>query len=170
MKKIILGVLAVTVLLLSVSCGKGTAVIPKTTGISFVADMEFFENKCVASVNVKENGDTKAEIISPDSIKGLSFIFSGGDATVRYLGLEYKYDMAAQPSGAAVSYLYEMLKDASCDGRQISFDDGRFYTDGRISKTKYRMYFGATGLPISACDGENNFKISFKNAAITDGM
>ena len=170
MKKIILGVLAVTVLLLSVSCGKGRGVIPQTTGMSFVADMEFFENKCVASVNVKENGDTKAEIISPDSIKGLSFIFSGGDATVRYLGLEYKYDMADPASGAAVSYLYEMLKDASCDGRQISFDDGRFYTDGRISKTNYRMYFGATGLPISACDGENNFKISFKNAAITDGM
>lgn len=169
MKKIFSLVLTVAVSVLLTSCGKGTAIAPKTTGISFTAELEFFENKYEAAVTVRPDGNAEVQIISPDTLKGLEFDFSGKAVTAKYLGLEYKYNMDEQPSVAAAAYLYEILKDISEKGRQITLEDGRFYTDGRTENIKYRMYFGATGLPISASDEDNNFVITFKNVTITDG-
>ena len=169
MKKIFSLVLTVAVSVLFASCGKGTAIAPKTTGISFTAELEFFENKYVAAVTVKSDGNAEVQVTSPDTLKGLEFDFTGEDVTAKYLSLEYKYNIGKQPSVAAVSYLYEVLKDVSEKGRQITLEDGRFYADGRTENIKYRMYFGATGLPISASDEDNNFVITFKNVTITDG-
>lgn len=168
MKKILLGVLLVSVLLLSVSCGKDTSTVPKTTGISFTAEMEFFENRYEAAVNVKSDGSAKAQITSPDTLKGLEFLFSGEGVTAKYSGLEYNYGKTEQPPTAAAEYLYKILNDVSKNRRQITLEDGRFYTDGRTENTEYRMYFGATGLPISANDEDGNFKIIFKNVTVTD--
>lgn len=169
MKKIFSLVLTVAVSVLLTSCGKGTAIAPKTTGISFTAELEFFENDYEATVTVKPDGKTEIQVTLPDTLKGLEFVFSGKDVTAKYMGLEYKYNMDEQPSVAAAAYLYEILKDISEKGRQITLEDGRFYTDGRTENIKYRMYFGATGLPISASDEDNNFVITFKNVTITDG-
>lgn len=169
MKKIFSLVLTVAALVLLASCGKGTAIAPKTTGISFTAELEFFENKYEAAVTVRSDGNAEVQVTSPDTLKGLEFDFSGKDVTAKYLGLEYKYNIGEQPSVAAVSYLYEILKDISEKERQITLEDGRFYADGRTENIKYRMYFGATGLPISASDEDNNFVITFKNVTITDG-
>lgn len=168
MKKIFSLILTVVASVLFASCGKGTAIAPKTTGISFTAELEFFENKYVAAVTVRPDGNAEVQIISPDTLKGLEFNFTGEDVTAKYLGLEYKYNIGEQPSVAAVSYLYEILKDISEKERQITLEDGRFYTDGRTENIKYRMYFGATGLPISASDEDNNFVITFKNVTVTD--
>ncbi len=168
MKKIFSLILTVVASVLFASCGKGTAIAPKTTGISFTAELEFFENKYVAAVTVRPDGNAEVQIISPDTLKGLEFNFTGEDVTAKYLGLEYKYNIGKQPSVAAVSYLYEILKDISEKERQITLEDGRFYTDGRTENIKYRMYFGATGLPISASDEDNNFVITFKNVTVTD--
>ena len=150
------------------SCGKETAIAPKTTGISFTAELEFFENKSVAAVTVKSDANAEVQVTSPDTLKGLEFDFTGEDVTAKYLGLEYKYNIGKQPSVAAAAYLYEILKDISEKERQITLEDGRFYTDGRTENIKYRMYFGATGLPISASDEDNNFVITFKNVTVTD--
>lgn len=168
MKKIFSLVLTVAVSVLFASCGKETAIAPKTTGISFTADLEFFENKYEAAVTVKPDGNAEVKVTSPDTLKGLEFDFSGKAVTAKYLGLEYKYNTDEQPSVAAAAYLYEVLKDVSEKGRQITLEDGRFYADGRTENIKYRMYFGATGLPISASDEDNNFVITFKNVTVTD--
>lgn len=168
MKKIFSLILTVVASVLFASCGKGTVIAPKTTGISFTAELEFFENKYVAAVTVKSDGNAEVQVTSPDTLKGLEFVFSGKAVTAKYLGLEYKYNIGKQPSVAAVSYLYEILKDISEKERQITLEDGRFYTDGRTENIKYRMYFGATGLPISASDEDNNFVITFKNVTVTD--
>ncbi len=168
MKKIFSLILTVVVSALLASCGKETAIAPKTTGISFTAELEFFENKYVAAVTVKSDGNAEVQVTSPDTLKGLEFDFTGEDVTAKYLGLEYKYNIGKQPSVAAAAYLYEILKDISEKERQITLEDGRFYTDGRTENIKYRMYFGATGLPISASDEDNNFVITFKNVTVTD--
>ena len=136
MKKIFSLILTVVASVLFASCGKGTAIAPKTTGISFTAELEFFENKYVAAVTVKSDGNAEVQITSPDTLKGLEFVFSGKAVTAKYLGLEYKYNIGKQPSVAAVSYLYEILKDISEKERQITLEDGRFYTDGRTENTE----------------------------------
>ena len=168
MKKIFSLVLTVAGSLLLTSCGKGTAIAPTTTGISFTAELEFFENKYEAAVTVRPDGNAEVQIISPDTLKGLEFDFSGKAVTAKYLGLEYKYNTDEQPAVAAAAYLYEVLKDITEKGRQITLEDGRYYADGRTENIKYRMYFGATGLPISASDEDNNFVITFKNVTVTD--
>lgn len=164
MKKII----SATLIIVFALCGcKGSTanIEPIVKGISFTAELTYYNECCEASVSVDENGAADFEIISPDTIKGLTFHFNGESLTAEYAGLEYKTDYTALPEGGACIQLYKILKDAAGDGVAVTADGDDNYIL-KESDVRYKLYLGATGLPIKAESAENGFSALFKNVTI----
>lgn len=166
MKKVISVALLILITLTLGGCsGKKTDISPVTRGISFTARLTYYNECYEAEVMIAESGAADFEITSPDTIKGLTFRFEGDSVTAEYLELEYKTDLHSLPEGNACIRLYEILKDAS--GEEISVTaDGDDYYISRDGENRYRLYVGATGLPIKAEDTSKGFTAVFKNVTI----
>lgn len=165
MKKII------SVLLLAVfflcACGENKAnITPVTRGISFTAELTYYNECCEANVTVAKNGETDMEITSPDTIKGLVFHFNGTEVTAKYAGLEYKTDFKALPESACFTKLYEILRDSFKEDISVTSEGDSYCISRDSSDISYKLYLGATGLPISAEEKSSGFTAYFKNVTI----
>lgn len=167
MKKII-SVLSFLVLAVSLcACGeKKPSVTPVTRGISFTAEVTYYNESCEAEVTVAKDGRTDMELISPDTIKGLTFHFEEGEVTAEYLGLEYKTDFKALPEGACCIRLYEILKDTFDEEISVAAEGENYCILRNIGDGGYKLYLGGSGLPISAEEPQGRFSASFKNVKI----
>lgn len=164
MKKII-SVLSLVILFLCACGEKKIAVTPVTSGISFTAELTYYNECFEADVTVAKNGETDMEITSPDTIKGLVLHFNGEEITVKYAGLEYRADFKSLPEGACCARLYEILKDTFNEDVTVTSEENSYYIMRDSKDISYKLYLGATGLPISAEDN-NGFTVNFKNVTI----
>lgn len=164
MKKII-SVLSLVILFLCACGEKKISVTPVTSGISFVADLTYYNECCEANVTVAINGETDMEITSPDTIKGLVFHFNGEEITAKYAGLEYKTDFKSLPESASCTRLYEILKDTFKEDVTVSLEGDSYYIMRDSKDISYKLCLGATGLPISAEDN-SGFTVNFKNVTV----
>ncbi|MGN0492525.1 MAG: hypothetical protein ACI4F7_02665 [Acutalibacteraceae bacterium] len=165
MKKII----SVSLILVLALCGcknSRSNIKPVTSGITFTAELTYYNECCEATVSVTENGAADFEITSPDTVKGLTFHFEGDSVTAEYLGLEYKTDFAALPEGNACIKLYKILKDASGGEISVTADGDDCYISRDSGGVRYKLYLGATGLPLKAEDASGGFTAVFKNVTI----
>ncbi len=148
------------------ACGeKKIAVTPVTSGISFTAELTYYNECFEADVTVAKNGETDMEITSPDTIKGLVLHFNGKEITAKYAGLEYKADFKFLPEGACCARLYEILKDTFNEDVTVNSEENSYYIMRDSKDISYKLYLGATGLPISAEDN-SGFTVNFKNVTI----
>lgn len=148
------------------ACGeKKIAVTPVTSGISFTAELTYYNECFEADVTVAKNGETDMEITSPDTIKGLVLHFNGEEITAKYAGLEYKADFKSLPEGACCARLYEILKDTFNEDVTVNSEENSYYIMRDSKDISYKLYLGATGLPISAEDN-SGFTVNFKNVTI----
>lgn len=164
MKKII-SVLSLVILFLCACGEKKIAVTPVTSGISFTAELTYYNECFEADVTVAKNGETDMEITSPDTIKGLVLHFNGEEITAKYAGLEYKADFKSLPEGACCARLYEILKDTFNEDVTVNSEENSYYIMRDSKDISYKLYLGATGLPISAEDN-SGFTAYFKNVTI----
>ena len=86
------------------------------------------------------------------------------NAAAEYSGLNYKYNISEMPEGMAFTYLYEMLRAA--ENGEVSLEDDKYFTESKNGSRTYRLYLGATGLPISAEDLRGGFSAEFKNVTL----
>lgn len=148
------------------ACGeKKIAVTPVTSGISFTAELTYYNECFEADVTVAKNGETDMEITSPDTIKGLVLHFNGEEITAKYAGLEYRADFKSLPEGACCARLYEILKDTFNEDVTVNSEGNSYYIMRDSKDISYKLYLGATGLPISAEDN-SGFTVNFKNVTI----
>lgn len=166
MKKII-SVLLITVFFLCACDKNKTDITPVTSGISFVAKLTYYNECYEANVTVAKNGETDMEITSPDTIKGLVFHFNGEKITAKYAGLEYKTDFKSLPESACCERLYQILKDTFNEDIAVTLEGDSYCISRESSDISYKLYLGATGLPISAEDN-NGFTVNFKNVTIVN--
>ena len=164
MKKII-SVLSLAILFLCACGEKKIAVTPVTSGISFTAELTYYNECFEADVTVAKNGETDMEITSPDTIKGLVLHFNGEEITAKYAGLEYRADFKSLPEGACCARLYEILKDTFNEDVTVNSEENSYYIMRDSKDISYKLYLGATGLPISAEDN-SGFTVNFKNVTI----
>lgn len=164
MKKII-SVLSLVILFLCACGEKKISVTPVTSGISFTAELTYYNECFEADVTVAKNGETDMEITSPDTIKGLVLHFNGEEITAKYAGLEYKADFKSLPEGACCARLYEILKDTFNEDVTVTSEENSYYIMRDSKDISYKLYLGATGLPISAEDN-SGFTVNFKNVTI----
>lgn len=166
MKKTFLLITVLSVVAVFCSCSKAAHITPVTRGISFTAELTYYNESYIALVTVSKNGDTDIAFTAPDTLNGLMLHFSESGVTAKYNGLEYKYDISSVPDGIACSYLYKILNDAAGENAEVTAENDCYYTESNGEKLKYRMYLGATGLPISAKDERTGFCVLFKNVTV----
>ena len=164
MKKII-SVLFLAILFLCACGEKKIAVTPVTSGISFTAELTYYNECFEADVTVAKNSETDMEMTSPDTIKGLVLHFNGEEITAKYAGLEYRADFKSLPEGACCARLYEILKDTFNEDVTVNSEENSYYIMRDSKDISYKLYLGATGLPISAEDS-SGFTVNFKNVTI----
>ena len=165
MKKII-SVLLFSVLFLCACGGEKINITPVTRCISFTAELRYYNECYEANVTVANNGETDMEIISPDTIKGLAFHFSGDEVTAKYAGLEYKADFKSLPEGVCCARLYEILEDTFNEDTTVTLEGDSYYIMRDSEDISYKLCLGATGLPISAEEKSTGFTVNFKNVTI----
>lgn len=165
MKKII-SVLSLAVLFLCACGGEKINITPVTRGISFTAELTYYNECFRADVKVTKDGETDMEITSPDTIKGLMFHFNGDSVTAEYSGLEYKADFKSLPEGVCCAKLYEILKDTFNEDTTVTLEGDSYYIVRDSENLSYKLYLGATGLPISAEEKSTGFTVNFKNVTI----
>ena len=165
MKKII-SVLLFSVLFHCACGGEKINITPVTRCISFTAELTYYNECYEANVTVANNGETDMEIISPDTIKGLAFHFSGDEVTAKYAGLEYKADFKSLPEGVCCARLYEILEDTFNEDTTVTLEGDSYYIMRDSEDISYKLCLGATGLPISAEEKSTGFTVNFKNVTI----
>ena len=156
----------ITLFSFSACSEKRSNISPLTKGITFTAELTYYNECYEGFVTVSDSGDMDIEITSPDTIKGLSFHFDKSGVTAKYLGLEYKYDTDALPEGIVCTNLYEIIRDTQREDAAVIADKDDYFILGNTGKINYKMFVGATGLPISAEDEKSGFKVGFKNVTV----
>lgn len=73
------------------------AVQPDVKNLEFTAEFEIGGEKFRCSCKTDEKGGFKAKYLSPETVKGLEYIYSADDFSAKYMGLTYK---AANKSAA----------------------------------------------------------------------
>ncbi len=145
-------------------CRQKCAVTPLVRGISFTCTVKYYNEYYEGTVSVAKNGDTDVEITSPEGLAGLKLHFKGDAVTAEYSGLNYSASLSEMPEGMAFTYLYEILRDTSVG--EVSIENDKYFTENKSGSRRYRLYLGATGLPISAEDSSSGFSAEFKKASV----
>ena len=133
-------------------------------GISFTCTVQYYNELYEGSVSVAKNGDTDVEITSPEGLAGLKLHFKRDAVTAEYSGLNYNASLSEMPEGMAFTCLYEILRDTK--GGEVSLENDKYFTESKSGSRRYRLYLGATGLPISAEDPSSGFSAEFKKASV----
>lgn len=153
------------ILIILTLCGCETTannITPKTKGISFEAEVSCYNEKYECNAVISQNGDTVIEITSPEDIRGLTFKFIANKLTIEYQGLEYKYN-STSPEHSVANFIYETLNS---EQPEVVKNNDEFYTEGKTENFNYRLFVGATGLPLKICDISGGYEAIIKNATI----
>lgn len=147
-------------------CRQKCSVTPLVRGISFSCTVKYYNECYEGDVSVAENGDTDIKITSPEGLTGLILHFKGDGAAAEYSGLNYKYNISEMPEGMAFTYLYEILRNA--ENGEVSLENDKYFTESKSGSRTYRLYLGATGLPISVEDLHGGFSAEFGNVTLNN--
>lgn len=166
--KIITAISAVLSALLLCACGAAAPdITPYTKGITFTADITLYNECCSAEVTVSKEGEARFELVSPESVGGLALIFSGSEVHAEFGELEYDYSISPLDEGGMCGRLYAILADTFDPETKATAEADLIYVSGKAQDAEYRLYLGATGLPISAESANGSFTAVFKNVTVT---
>ena len=159
MKKILCIVIS---LLFLCSCSSKTSnILPVTKGICFDAQISYYNEAYECKVNIAKNGDTEIAFLSPETLLGLKVTYSGNQITADYNGIKYTYLAENLPQFSVSDTIYKIFSNTY---DEISNKDDSYFVNYSNGDTEYKLYIGATGLPIKI---ESPYFIAeIKNATI----
>lgn len=167
MKKILTVLLVITIVFAITGCnGKKTDIVPVTKGISFTAQIDYYNECYECLVTVNDKNDMIIELTSPDTVKGMTFNFKDNDVTVKYNDLQYKYSLDSMPEGVVCSYIYQIFNNTMEDNVDVMSDKDCYYIQGETKNCKYKMILGETGLPIEIKENESGMNVTLKNVSV----
>ncbi len=144
------------------SCGTKTRKItPITKGINFESEISFYNETYKCNVNILKNGDTEIAFSFPEELSGLRINYSGKNVTVNYGGIEYTSVIEGLPQYSTSNIIYKIFSN---NYTQVLYEEDNYFVKFKDGDTDYKMYIGATGLPIEIKSPFFNAKI--KNATI----
>ena len=159
MKKILC--LLILVLFLCSCNVKSSNITPVTKGICFDADLSYYNETYQIKALIKENGDTEITFTSPKELSGLKISYIGDQITSDYNGIKYTSPLKESPQYSVSDIIYKIF--STVYDNVITKDDS-YYVESELDSLKYKLYIGATGLPIKIESPYFNAKI--KNATI----
>ncbi len=139
-------------------CSTSTDIKPVTRGISFTAEMTYYNEYYEMSVDIKHNGNAVISLTHPEELQGLVFNVTNSSLTADFSGIKIETDDSYKT--AAVNFLYSAFKK---EEQKVYKNDNRFFTKGECDGGEYTMYIAETGLPLKICDSADRFEIIIKN-------
>ena len=160
MKKILCAFLVIFTLC---GCNKiAKNITPHTKGITFNAQATYYNECYECNVEIEQNGDTVITITEPNDIEGLIFSYKGNETLISYKGLEYKTNNNS-PEISVADFIYSVFQNPTGD---IIKDNDNLYIEGKTKKNNYKLFLGATGLPLKITTTSGGYEVIIKNATI----
>lgn len=137
-------------------------IVPKTKGITFTTNVSYYNESYECEVLIEQNGDTSVSIISPDDIKGLTFKFVGNETSVNYGNLNFTLPQNS-PEQSVADFIYKVFE---APNETVIKDGDEFYVEGKTKDYEYKLYLGATGLPLKITESTKRYQAIIKNPTI----
>lgn len=161
MKKILCAIL---VLLTLAACSGKKEVAPLLCGISFSADVSYYNENYKGECTVSKDGALTVKITEPEELSGYTVKLSNEGITAEYLGLSFTPTANNMPASSVLSDFYRQYSAAA-----FSKEPARSTGDGyRLSGEGYTLWLTAMGLPQKAELPDESFCIYFYNVAVEE--
>ena len=155
-------------LILLAGCNKKSSeVIAVTTGLSFTAEVSFYDTKATYNIKISENGETELESVSGNT-KDMKVILKGENLNITFKELNYTSNLNSLPEGTFAKFIHTVFLD--CNKKTVYFENNQYFTEGKTPEYNYKIYFGATGLPIKIEEKNQNITAFFKNTSIIESF
>ncbi len=162
MKKIVSVLL---VLFLLCSCSGGKEIEPQLRGITFTAEMNYYNEAYGFVGEILSDGTLKASITAPEELKDLNFTISGEGIMVEYKGLTYSPVEGNMPFAGVMEEVYAPI-------REVILSDAAADSDGVLTGgagvRAYTLTLSPTGLPQKLQIPDESFEIKFYNVSIKE--
>lgn len=146
------------------SC-KGGEIKPHITGISFTAELTYFNETYIMEAQIDKDETLTARIKEPEAIKDLNLTVNDKGITAEYLGLKYEANEATLPFSKTVWDAYLPLRHIISSGA-VANNNG--ILEGQTENLKYRLAVSPTGLPQSLELTNRKLGIRFYNIEIKE--
>lgn len=158
-------VLVVTFIMLC-GCSTKQKVSPILRGISFEADISYYNEKYVCDSVVDSDGKLTMKFKYPEEISGLKIFFEYGKINIEYMGLTYTPKDNAIPTGSVAQALYNVISTVECENSTAVKDGQNCMIEGRYNEKYFKLYLAPSGLPLSILIPDDSFKIQFNNLTL----
>ena len=158
-------VLVVTFVILC-GCSTKQKVSPILRGISFEADISYYNEKYVCDAVIDSDGKLIMEFRYPEELSGLKIFFEYDKANVEYMGLTYTPKDQGMPTGSVAQALYNVISTVESEDSVAVSDGENCIIEGRYNDTYFKLYLAPSGLPLSIFIPDDSFKIQFNNLTV----
>lgn len=134
---------------------------PVTKGLSFNAEINYYNECYECDVNIAKNGDTEISFTCPKELNGLKIVYSANNTTVDYNGLKYELD-SSLPQYSVTDIIKKVF---SSEYDTVYTKDDCYYVENKELDCK--MYIGSTGLPIKI-ESDAKFSAIIKNSTLKE--
>ena len=167
MKKAVISVLMLIVFLCGCG-GKNKSATPVTKGVSFIADVTYYNECYTCDVAVDENGVMTATVTSPEELSGVKLKFDGENVTAEYLGLTYTLKTDTMPLGNVALSIYNVFTHIAENGLTAEQDESNCIIENEIEGEKYEFIFAPSGLPLELKMPQKELKVIFNNVTVNE--
>ncbi len=147
-------------LLLLCGCGGGKNIVPQLTGISFTAQMTYYNEEYSFRGEISAEGQLTCLMTAPDSLSDMVFTVNEEKIVTEYKGITYSPVEGSMPFAAVIERFYACIKEIIKDEEALADKDGRLKTDSCI------LTVSPTGFPQKLSVEKDGFFINFYNIAL----
>lgn len=159
--------LVCVLLMLLVLCScSGGEIEPRLKGISFNAEMTYYNECYNFGGEVLSDGTLKVTLTEPEELKDLSFTLSGENTVIEYKGLTYSPVEGSMPFSRIIENFYKPLREVALSNSCEVSKDGVFKSDNGAQS--YTITFSPTGLPQKLEIPDERFSVRFYNVSIKE--
>lgn len=163
MKKIVSLVL---VLLTLTACSGKTEVTPRLLGISFNAEMTYFNENYKGACVMSPEGVLTCTITEPETLSGYTVTLSRDGMTAEYLGITYTPSESNMPFSGVIGEFYSKLLTIIDSGASAEKKDDTYVIKGGKDTDAYTLYISPSGLPLSVAIPDDRFTVYFYNTTV----
>ena len=165
MKRAVISVLILIMFLCG--CGsKNKTAVPVTKGVSFTADVTYYNECYTCDVVVDENGVMTATVTYPEELSGVKLMFDGENVTAEYLGLTYTLKTDTMPLGNVALSIYNVFAHIAENGLTAEQDESNCIIENEIDGEEYEFVFAPSGLPLELKMPDKELNVIFNNVTV----
>lgn len=161
MKKICL---VLTLVLLLCSCSSKREITPCLAGISFTAEIVYYNESYSLDGTISKSGELTAKMKEPEELSDLKIMISESGTVVDYKGLTYTPLEGTMPFAKVISELYKPIFET------IKNETAVTSSDGILKGENFTFKLSPTGLPLELMIPDERFQVKFYNVTICEDV